>query len=152
MTRTERSLNTIQAGVGEITTSVSFMASNTNIVAKIVREEIRTTLKLLLEQGFTALGSHVDDKVRSMEEMASQISSEISRENAAMHSHANSNVNDAAVINKFYDQTLAYATISDQPQYLVKTRRHMWVTRSKIGSLQVKFSRTVRLLGGSPCA
>lgn len=72
-----QSLRQIATDVTAIHTTTSFTASTVNMVTKVVREEVRSTLKPVLEQALGAIDSRHDDLMQRLEETVAHITQDI---------------------------------------------------------------------------
>ena len=76
-TRSQHSLNNIATGIKEIHTQTTLIASSIDMTTKIVREELRTTLKLIIEQAVAAADTRYDMRMQRVEDLVQQITKDL---------------------------------------------------------------------------
>jgi hypothetical protein len=165
-----QSVKSLAADVHEIHTQTTFIASSVNMTTKILREELRTTLKPIVEQAFTTSNLHNETKMQRMEDLIRQIT-----HNTGNHAHAERPKAPFNITNQELESSRKFCDNRfDQPihqsgtdfdnrsmtkfgQYtetgrynMISTYKRRWLQKWKIGSLEVEITQVTRRTDGSP--
>jgi hypothetical protein len=161
------SMDTMSATLQEIHTQTSFTASEVSMAPRIVREELRTTLKPIIEQNLTASHAQIQARLQHMEDLIQQIvhdvgvsgsihcsntSNEIIRQQKDTSSTSGSEHTTHKVIQSSNPTSIAEPVqlIECGSHHSVSTYRRTWTQSWRMGSLKVGITQVIRRIDGSP--
>jgi hypothetical protein len=78
-TRSQRSLDSFATGLKELHAQTTFIASSFGMTTEIVREELRTTLKPIIEQAFTTADARNEARMQRVNDLIQQITQDLGR-------------------------------------------------------------------------
>jgi hypothetical protein len=165
-----KSINCLAADVHEIHTQTTCIASSVDMAAKILREELRTTLKPIVEQAFTTSNSCNEARIQRMEDLIQQVAHDMGDYTHAQRSKAKPNVTSQQLglshISCDYrsdhsthqsGKTLDSKSMTKFGRHtesglynMVSTYKRRWFRKWKIGSLEVETIQITRRTDGSP--
>jgi len=166
--QTQHSIDAVANEVQDMHTQTTFIASSIDATTRVVREELCTTIKPIIEQAFTAMDTRTEARMQRIEDLIQRIAHDIG-ENAQQpidtyilgnkiprypETLRGSLFDSSKTINQYgVDSNTTRAKPYEQHSdfhYSVATYRRRWYQQWRIGSIEVEVLQTSHRVNGLP--
>ena len=165
---THHSIDTVATEVQDIHTQTTSIASSIDATTKIVRQELCTTMKPIIEQAFTTMNNHTDARMQRVEDLIQRIVHDIGNNS---QQPIDSNITggklrrssegfgggqsvDIKSMNQCGINSATTRATPDQQDpnihYSVATYRRRWYQQWRIGSIEIEVLHAFRRKNGLP--